>query len=707
GFRIQRTKVEGNNASSGGGGYWLQGGKLDVEASWFLSNNANDGAGGGVFAFSPSSISVHHSVFCGNSATGNGGGMYVETANGDANGDGTPDAIRNISYTVFQENSSANLGGAYYEHSTVTSNSRTDLGAVTVAGNTTTSGWDNYAGLVANYDTDVYSGRYPAQFDVHGSVLQANDASGIATWGVASAHTTSLSVWDTHFGDHSDDDIYTDDPPTVWGNKSDDDAAWYGSTYPLAPTTWSTGTPHCDTYDLTGLWSNATSNPTNGASLWTPMYTDDDSDGIPFAHGDCAICAWEGGNCTVAGTRSPNLAEVAGNDVDEDCDRGPDYDADGDSFIDEAKYGADCDDDDASVNPPAIETANNGIDEDCSGEDLLDGDGDGFEPPEDCGDSLVFMHPNTMDWFYDGTDHDCSTGSDYDQDLDGYDSVDHGGTDCDDYRGDAHPGGFEVWYDGIDSDCDGANDFDLDGDGYVHEAYDAETGGTAPHTGDCDDTQAATYPGAPEITDGIDNTCDGIDNTDQDSDGDGVLDYWENYWGTDPYDIDWDNDGITDGEEWGSDEQNPTDTDGDGLIDARDPDSDGDAVPDSEEGADRDTDGDSLPDYRDDDDDGDGISTYQETDGTGAPIDNDGDGTPDYLDTDSDNDGSLDITEGTGDSDGDGLADYRDNGSDADEEYPPQQDPDNWGCGCQSVPGTSSAGWPLLLALIGLRRRRR
>jgi MYXO-CTERM domain-containing protein len=697
GFGIERTRVQGNYANNGGGGYFLRGGALDIDASWFFSNNAFGGEGGGVFAAYPASISVHYSVFCGNTSTSDGGGLYVEYANGDSNGDGVADEIRKINYTVFQENASGDRGGAYFENGTVTPGSRTEFRAVTVAGNSAVSG---YAGLVANYFV-----MYPSQFDVLGSVFQGNAASGIATDGTSTG--ALLDVRDTHLGDHSGDEIYTEGNLNTWAIKSERTGPHDGWDLPLDPSVWSRDGDCNNGDDLTGKWYNASSVPTNGASLWTPMYSDDDGDLVPFAHLDCAVCAWETGTCTDAGLRSPSFGEVAGNTVDEDCSGGPDYDGDGDSFIDEAVHGADCDETDEGVNPTAIETANNTIDEDCSGGDLLDGDGDVFEPPADCGDSDRFMHPETMEWFYDGTDHDCAGGSDYDADLDGYDSSDYGGADCEDNRGNVNPGGFDVWYDGIDGNCDGANDFDQDGDGFVHESYDDEVGGTAPNSGDCDDTYAGTYPGAPEVTDGRDNTCDGIHNPDQDSDSDGVLDYWENYWGTDPYDNDWDNDGISDGEEWGTDEQNPRDTDEDGLIDARDPDSDGDAVPDSDEGGSQDTDGDSLPDYRDEDDDGDGISTYQETDGTGAAIDHDQDGIPDYLDTDSDNDGSLDVAEGTDDSDGDGLADYRDNGSDADDEYPPDDEPDQWGCGCQSATGMPIAGWPVLLALLGLRRRRR
>ena len=157
------------------------------------------------------------------------------------------------------------------------------------------------------------------------------------------------------------------------------------------------------------------------------------------------------------------------------------------------------------------------------------------------------------------------------------------------------------------------------------------------------------------------NDDSGIDlGNDEDSDGDGIPDDDE---GTD----DADDDGIpnyldedSDGDGIPDEVEGDVDSDGDGIPDYLDLDSDGDGIPDATEGA-GDADGDGIPNYLDEDSDGDGIPDSVEGDG-----DSDGDGIPDFLDNDSDNDGIPDVDEGDGDIDGDGIPNYLDPDSDGD-----------------------------------------
>lgn len=78
------------------------------------------------------------------------------------------------------------------------------------------------------------------------------------------------------------------------------------------------------------------------------------------------------------------------------------------------------------------------------------------------------------------------------------------GDDCDDDNAAIYPGAPETWYDGTDSDCSGGSDYDFDGDG---EDIDTHTGGT-----DCDDGDAGINTAAFDIPgNGTDEDCDGSD----------------------------------------------------------------------------------------------------------------------------------------------------------------------------------------------------
>jgi len=102
-------------------------------------------------------------------------------------------------------------------------------------------------------------------------------------------------------------------------------------------------------------------------------------------------------------------------------------------------------------------------------------------------------------------------------------------------------------------------------------------------------------------------------------------------------------------------------------------DTDNDGISDEDEGryapgGPVDTDGDGVPDYSDLDSDDDGLADSTEGEpatSSGGPPDTDGDGIPDFRDTDSDEDGLLDSEETTADLDADGRPDWRDPRSDA------------------------------------------
>lgn len=182
--------------------------------------------------------------------------------------------------------------------------------------------------------------------------------------------------------------------------------------------------------------------------------------------------------------------------------------------------------------------------------------------------------------------------------------------------------------------------------------------------------------------------------TSGDDDEDGISNADELTLGLDPGSNDSDEDTIQDLVEVG-DILNPVDTDGDGVIDALDEDSDEDGIPDSQEAGDDDV----------------------ET----PPVDTSQDGTPDFqaLDSDADEIGDADdncrlvANQDQADQDEDGLGDVCDEDFEVSEQemMPGDGDSEQEGCGCHQVgaPERSSAahwGLALLGLLFGWRRRR-
>ena len=208
--------------------------------------------------------------------------------------------------------------------------------------------------------------------------------------------------------------------------------------------------------------------------------------------------------------------------IDEDSPDAPFWylDADGDGYGTDAAvlaaceapegYGAfstDCDDADPGRNPGLTEVCDAAdLDEDC------DGLADDADP--DGADGLI-------DWYFDADADGYGTGFPVSQCEAPASAVDLSG-DCDDGGPLIHPGADEVCG-GVDEDCDGETDeagavgetatyqdVDLDGFGDPGSAlYACEVPLDGLFDGtDCDDTDPAVYPGAPEWCDGVRNDCD-------------------------------------------------------------------------------------------------------------------------------------------------------------------------------------------------------
>ncbi len=226
------------------------------------------------------------------------------------------------------------------------------------------------------------------------------------------------------------------------------------------------------------------------------------------------------------------------------------YDADGDGFGDADETitaysqpndyvsdNTDCDDNDPGAYPGALEICGDGIDQNCDGYDLecdiLDGDSDGDGDGDGDGDNVTYYLDADGDGYGDQSNEISASSQPAGYVADS--------TDCDDSAAAIYPGALEICSDGIDQDCDGSDlecgdtyYQDADGDGFGNPASSLEASaqpfGYVSDNTDCDDTDAAAYPGAAEVCgDGIDQNCDGVDtecaNTYYlDADGDGFGD---------------------------------------------------------------------------------------------------------------------------------------------------------------------------------------
>jgi len=266
----------------------------------------------------------------------------------------------------------------------------------------------------------------------------------------------------------------------------------------------------------------------------------DDVDGGDFngdGVGDVAVgMTGRGGVLIFHGCEDKDLDQYC---VEDDCDDEDSYthpgaaardsgtdcmtDRDQDGYGDDSPAagvtaGSDCDDEPYTgfgINPGAFEDPDDGIDQDCNGRELCyaDDDNDGYRPD-------VYTTVTSSNLTCDGPGEASS-------------SAPTG--DCDDTDADVNPDGVEITGDEVDQDCDGQEICyeDDDGDGYRpdgastvtssdEDCDDSNEADASAPTGDCDDDDSGTHPGADEVAaDGVDQDCDGAEVCYVDGDGDG------------------------------------------------------------------------------------------------------------------------------------------------------------------------------------------
>ena len=381
---------------------------------------------------------------------------------------------------------------------------------------------------------------------------------------------------------------------------------------------------------------------TDGDGVANFLDLDLDGDGIP----DSVEGILDSDNDGIANYRDydsdgDGIADLYEGAQDADDDGIPNYldlDSDNDGIADAIEGHGDTDGDgvadfidvdaDADGIPDAIETA-------------TDSDGDGLADYLDLdsdNDLLPDIEEGSGDSDGDGNPDFTDFNEDADSDKDGISNSEEGSDDTD---GDGVPNFLDV-----DSDGDGISDID-------ESSSDSDSDGS-PNYLDFD----SDNDGLPDSFEGlVDTDGDSIPNyTDTDSDNDDIPDSVEGAVDTDndgvidSLDGDSDNDGIFDLYE------SSIDSDNDGVINALDRDSDNDGITDLFEltGIDLNYDGaiDSFVDVNSN-----GIHDLFE-DAALIGRDSDGDGVQDYLDLDSDNDGMTDAFEvSAGDLNGDGRVD--------------------------------------------------
>jgi len=474
-------------AGQGGGIYVALAARAEIWDNAFTGNDAQDD-GGAAYITGSTTVDVRRNEVCDNFAVDNGGGVYQ-----------TGGTSVYFGANIFQDNEADDKGGGLYLTSTPTR----DIANNTFVGNDAPTG----AGMRC----------YECNFDLNSNIFanQVGSALAVAT---PSARTLDYNLWNGNGSDITGD-IGNGAKGGNAVNSNPDFVSWSGDDTCNDNLHLQGGSPAIDAGDPAPAMDDTDGTRNDIGAYGGPdaPVSDADGDGVnpPLDCDDTDQYIF------------PGAPEIAGDDIDQDCDLVDDcyFDGDGDGYgsdliaaapgttIDctgpnETSIAGDCNDGDPLIAPLEAEIPGDGVDQDCNGSEdcYVDGDGDGFagggtapSADNDCDDPGEFLVND----------------------------------DCDDGDLSVYPTAPEGVADNFDQNCDGLEECYVDGDGDGHggaaTVLDADmtcsAGGLSDVDDDCDDVEITVYPGAPEvIADGVDQDCTNGDLCYHDSDNDGFGD---------------------------------------------------------------------------------------------------------------------------------------------------------------------------------------
>ncbi|MEZ4239974.1 MAG: MopE-related protein [Myxococcota bacterium] len=408
-------RFDDNLASEVGGAIGLTGRvTLVVDGATFAGNAASVGGALGDDGDPATTVEVRDAVFTGNRADSWGGAIASEAA----------------SWTVtdsrFEENTALEGGALWISGGGVTldrdllcANTATYGGAVWTR-TSTAQVWHNdrlvenvgtvggavdhggggltllHASLLGNRAGTGGAVRTEAAITLHSSLVAHTEGAAAIDGAVDAAYD---AWWANVAGDLASGELpardIVSDPRLeryVPGQGCDADDAFYSWYGPLHDGADPTAVDLDDSRGDIGAWG--------GLLSATDAWADTDGDGYPALY-DCA----EGDE-----TIHPEAVDTPYDGIDQDCDRGDDFDRDGDGWPQDV----DCDDSDPRINPGARDIVGQ-PDQDCDGR--VDVDGDGYSPPQDCDDQNPQIHPGAVEDLDPTVDVDCSLPADVSRPL--------------------------------------------------------------------------------------------------------------------------------------------------------------------------------------------------------------------------------------------------------------------------------------------------